>query len=171
MIQGARQLSVAATKDWHGGEDEMNPRFLEPMRLAFEQKQKQRDLEIARAETISAYGRAAGLMVAIGTFVLGAALYALGAYVAALLSVTAWWVAVPLVVVAIAGFVISYPAKAVRAYLKSTENESALREAVQIAVDASNEKQRQLDEGIKVIEPVAEIPKPPTEKLAEERVA
>lgn len=169
MIQGARQLSAAATKDWHGGEDEMNPRFLEPMRLAVEQKQAQRELEIAKAEKISAYGKAWGSLLAVGTFVLGAFFFALGSVIGARFGLPTLGGSA-LSVLAIVGFTINQPAKWVRLYLKAAENENTHRELAQFAIDAVNEKQRQLDEGIKVIEPV-EVPRPPTEKLAEERVA
>jgi hypothetical protein len=157
MIGGSRRLSEGATKNWHGGEDEDNPRFQEGMKLAVAQKLAERELETAKAERISAYGKALGSLVAIGTFVLGSVLYAVGGFIANWAGVPSWIGGTGLAVGALVVFTLGFPRHALRGFLKAFTHEKTLMERLQHVTDNANEKQRQLDENIKIIEPVEEL--------------
>lgn len=146
------KLSEASTAKWHSGEDENNPRYLEPMRLAFEEKRAQREHAVALLQRDAAYTRAVAAFVSILTFVAGAALYAVGHLIAERFGQPGVLGGSVLAVLGAILYLFSYPKRAAREFLAAVRSEERLKDAAKNAEQEARDKQRQLDESVKIVD-------------------
>ena len=145
------RLSEASAAKWHGGEDENNPRYLEPMRLAFETKAAEREYAAARLQRDAKYTRAVAAFASVITLVLGAILYAVGGIVATALLWPAWIGGAVFTAVGLVFYLLTYPVRASRDFLASVRNEENLKDKLHEASEKAQDKQRQLDEGVQIV--------------------